>query len=206
MTDINASGDDEPFARFLSTPEHQWEMMKRAQKLLNARTQNSTLRNFTVWIAIAIIFTVLFNFIKHSQLVLLFDGNEMSSLTAWAVFWAPTLFFICLGIYSVFITRKNYRRNLEKYVTSKSVEFSFGTQGIKFVTEDSGGQWGYSAIDQVDEIDGGLMIRIGAMMYFIPSEAFVSLATKERFLSKLKSVLPTNKLNLSGSIGQLSTA
>jgi uncharacterized Tic20 family protein len=203
MTDVKESGDEELFARFQLTPELQWEMMKRVRKLLNARKQNSTLRNFAVWITIAIIFSVVFNFIKHSQLVLLVNGNEMPSIAAWAVCLAPTLFLILLGIYSVFFARKNYRRNLEKYVTSKNVEYSFDAQGIKFLTEFSSGQWRYAAVDQVDEVDGSLMIRIGALMYFIPAEAYISLAAKERFLSELKSSLPTNKLNLTNSIGQV---
>ena len=201
MTDIKASGHEEPLARFHSTPELQWEMMNRARKLLNARKQNSTLRNFTVWITIAIIFSVLFNFIKHSRLVLLVNGNEMPSIAAWAVCLAPALFLICLGAYSVVIARKNYRRNLEKYITSKNVEFSFDTNGIRYATEVSNGQLSYAAVDQVDEVQGALIIRVGALMYFIPSDAFISLATKERFVSKLKSVLPTNKLNLAGPIG-----
>lgn len=205
MADIKASGHEEPLARFQSTPELQWEMMNRGRKLLNARKQNSTLRNFVVWITIAIIFTVVFNFIENIQLILLVNGNEMSSLAAWAVFLAPTLFLICLGIFSVFIARRNYRRNLEKYVVSKDVEFSFDDQGIKFKTEASSGQWDYSAMDQIDEVDGGLMIRIGAIMYFIPADAFISMVTKERFLTKLKFTLPAKKLNLTSSIGQVAS-
>jgi hypothetical protein len=198
MLDTSAQSDYECLARFESTPKLQWEFSKRSNKLLNARSPNSNTQNFIVWITLAILFVALFNLLKHVQLVLFVDGIAMPSWVSWVFGLSLVLAILVLGVFSVVNSRKNFRKNLSKYATSKNVEFSFGDRGIRFLTDVSSGQWNYTAIDHVDEVEGDLMIRMGAIVYFIPSDAFVSVATKGRFLTKLQSVLPPDKLNLAG--------
>lgn len=195
------SSDEELVARFTSNADHQYSAMKRTSKLLNVSKKHSRLHNSIIFLLTAVLTTIVFVFGHHFELVLFYDGDALPPWAAWIAGLSSGLFVVFMLIVSIFISRRNYQNNLFAHIKPKTVEFRLTPSGLSFESEDSSGRWGYSAIDQVVEWEGGINIRLGVLIYSIPSGAFASPEIKEKFIARLREFVPDERFELSTATG-----